>query len=165
MKAIVAVDKNWGIGYQGNLLVHLPEDLQYFKEKTLGKVLVMGRETLESLPGKRPLPGRTTIVLTRDESYEATCTICNSVEQALEILKVYPEADVFIAGGAQIYKAFLPYCTEIYVTKIDQVFSCDRFFEDLDASKEWALSDESEAHVHSGIHFKFTKYKRIMTEA
>ena len=78
MKAIVAVDRNWGIGRDGGLLVHLPGDLKYFKEKTLGKTVVMGRETLESLPGGKPLPGRDNIVLTLNSFYEAGCPLCHS---------------------------------------------------------------------------------------
>ena len=162
MKAIVAVDQNWGIGYQGKLLAHIPEDLNYFKSKTLGKVIVMGRETLETLPGGKPLPGRTNIVLTGNASYEASCSICCSMEAALELIKTYNDKDVLIIGGEQIYRQFLPFCDEVYVTKIEATFICDKHFPNPDKMDDWKQSEEPRAGEHNGLKYQFTKYLRRM---
>ncbi len=162
MKAIVAVDKNWGIGCQGRLLVYIPEDLKFFKQKTLGKVIVMGRETLESLPGKKPLPKRINIVLTGNTAYETSCLICNSMDKALDLIQAYPDEDVFIIGGEQVYTQFLPHCDEVYVTKIDSSFLCDKHFPNLELLEDWELSEEGELKEHDGLKFRFTKYIKRM---
>ena len=108
MNAIVVVDKNWAIGKDGSLLVHLPGDLKYYRQKTLGKVIVVGRKTLESFPGGKPLPDRTNIVLTSDPAYGANgCIICHSKDEVMETIAGYDPEDVFIAGGSQIYEQFM----------------------------------------------------------
>ena len=120
MKAIVAVDLNWGIGYRGNLLQRIPEDMKFFKQMTLGKVVIMGRETFESLPGKEPLKDRINIVLSKDECFtNEKVTICRSLDELFYELKKYNSDDVFVIGGESIYTQLLPYCSEVYVTKID----------------------------------------------
>lgn len=159
MKAIVAVDKNWGIGKNQKLLVHLPGDLKYFKEKTMGKTVVMGRETLESLPGGKPLPGRHNIVLTSDSCYKTSCPLCHSKEELLGREDCQGE-DVFIIGGEQIYRQFLPYCDTCYVTKMDKVFSADKFFPDLDASPDFYIAWESEMMEENGVRYQFVEYRR-----
>ena len=103
-KAVVAVDRNWAIGKGNALLCHLPGDLKYFKELTIGKKILVGRKTLDSFPGGRPLPGRENIVVTRDPSFEREgCTVCRSLEEALHLA-----GDVIVCGGESIYKAMLP---------------------------------------------------------
>ena len=160
MNAIVVVDKNWGIGINGGLLTHLPGDLKYFKEKTLGKTIVMGRKTLESFPGKKPLPGRTNIVITRDKSYEARdCIICHSMEETLERLRKCGSEDIFISGGAEIYKEFMELCDVFYVTKIDESFEADRYFPNLD-EMGLEVSWESEVQQEKGHSYRFLKYVR-----
>lgn len=135
MKAIVVVDENWNIGRDGGLLVHLPGDLKYFKERTLGKILVIGRKTLESFPGAKPLPGRTNIVLTRNRAYAPEgCMVCRSKEELPRLLKEegIDEGDVFIAGGEEVYRQFSEDCGVFYVTKIYSSFPADRSFPNLD---------------------------------
>ena len=122
MKIIVAVDRNWAIGKGNSLLAHLPGDLKHFREKTLGKTVVMGRQTLESFPGGKPLPGRTNIVLTTNEDYPADCEICCSKEHLFQCLDNCDLDQVFIIGGEQIYREFLSHCDRAYVTKIDAAF-------------------------------------------
>ncbi len=178
MKCIVIVDKDWGIGKEGNLLVHLPGDLQYFKEKTLGKVLIIGRKTLESLPGGRPLSGRKTIVLTGNPLYEPSTArdgtqpiVCHSradIEDALNRLRneqgIDINEDVIVAGGETVYEMFLPQCDEMLVTRIDRSFDADRHFANLDslaAAGSVRLVWESEQHEENGITYKFTRYERI----
>ncbi|MDD2216611.1 MAG: dihydrofolate reductase [Eubacteriales bacterium] len=160
MKAIVVVDKNWAIGKNGSLLIHLPGDLKHFKEKTRGKVVVMGRSTLESLPGGKPLPDRTNIVLSRNPYYKADCTVCCSQDSLLRELEQYDTDDVYIIGGEQIYRCFLPYCDTAYITKIDTEFKADRFFENLDKRDNWKLVNKGEPKYEQGVYYSFTEYKR-----
>ena len=178
MKCIVIADKNWGIGKDGGLLVHLPGDLKYFKEKTLGKVLIMGRKTVESLPGGRPLPGRTTIVLTGNKGYkppaarDGTQAIVRhsqtDVEAALRDLRLERgidlAADVMVAGGEAVYEMFFSQCDEMLVTKIDRAFPADKHFADLDrlaAAGDVRLTWESASLEENGIVYRFTRYERV----
>lgn len=160
MKAIVVTDKNWAIGKDGCLLIHLLGDLKYFKEKTLGKVVVMGRATLDSLPGGKPLPGRTNIVLSRNPALETECEACRSQEEVFQILGQYDTDDVFIIGGENVYAQFLAYCDTAYVTKIDGSFPADKHFLNLDRQKDWELIYESEPQFEQGIGYRFTEYRR-----
>ena len=165
MRAIVAVDKNWGIGYKGNLLERIPDDMKFFKETTLNKVVVMGRATLESLPNGNPLKNRVNVVLTTTKEYkDKDIILCRSKKDALEVLKNIDKNDIFIIGGESIYKTFLPYCTEVYVTKIDKEYSADKYFTNLDNQSDWELVKESEEHIYNGVSFKFCTYKNINTE-
>ncbi|NLP30217.1 MAG: dihydrofolate reductase [Clostridiales bacterium] len=161
MKAIVVVDKNWGIGKDGKLLVHLPGDLKYFKEKTLGKVVVMGRTTLESLPGGEPLKDRINIVLSRKLCDQDGCTLLSSIDSLFEELENYDLDDVFVIGGESIYRELLDHCGTLYVTKICEEFEADKFFPNLDESDEWELVFESEPCTEKGITYKFTEYRRV----
>lgn len=161
MKAIVVADQEWGIGKENRLLIHLPGDLKYFKEKTLNKVVVMGRETFESLPGKKPLPNRINIVLSRNPEFQADgCIVCHSMGQLFKQLENYDTEDVFIAGGENIYRQFLPYCNRFFVTKIHAVLEADRHFENLDLRQDLELVSESEFQKENGVTYRFTEYRR-----
>jgi dihydrofolate reductase len=160
MKAIVAVDRNWGIGKDNSLLAHLPGDLKYFKGKTYGKVIVMGRKTLESFPSGKPLEGRTNIVLTSNEDYQTPCEICCSKDDLRECLKNYEDEDVYIVGGEKVYREFIHYCDTIYVTKIDAVFSADRYFPNLDEDPLWEMSYQGSPITENGFTYRFTEYTR-----
>ena len=163
MKAIVVGDKNWGIGKDGKLLVHLPGDLKYFKEKTLGKVVVMGRATFESLPGKSPLKDRVNIVLSRNMEFRPDypdCIVCRTIDQVFNVLENYDTEDIFIIGGQEIYKQFLPYCSGHLVTKINNVFDADKHFENLDIREDMELIWKSEKHIENGLEYQFTEYRR-----
>lgn len=160
MNAIVVVDEAWGIGKDGRLLVHLPGDLKYYREKTIGKIIVVGRKTLESFPEGKPLPDRTNIVITRNNEYEAPgCVICRSEKEALDQLKQYRSEDIFIAGGAEIYKQFMDRCDTFYVTKIYKRFDADRYFPNLDELGYQVLW-ESPLQVEKGMTYRFFKYGR-----
>lgn len=161
MNAITVVDENWGIGKDGGLLVHLSGELKYYKSKTIGRVTVVGRKTLESFPGGKPLPDRVNIVMTRDPEYERDdCIVCRSIEEVMEEIKKYPEDQVFIAGGAEIYRQFMDLCDVFYVTKIYKGFKADRFFPDLDAMG-LRVTWESELQEENHISYRFLKYERI----
>lgn len=160
MNAIVVVDKNWAIGKNGGLLVHLPGDLKYYREKTIGNVIVVGRKTLESFPGGKPLPGRTNIVITRNPDYEAEgCICCRSKEEVLEKIKAYDDEKVFIAGGSEVYRQFLDECDTFYVTKIHGAFEADRYFPDLDKAG-YRITWEGPVQEERGISYQFLKYER-----
>ncbi len=160
MKIIVAVDNSWGIGKDNNLLTYIPNDLKYFKEKTLGKVVVMGRKTLESLPGQKPLLGRTNIVLSSDKEYTADCTVCHSEEELFKELEQYDSNDVYIIGGAKVYADMLEKCDTYFITKIFNTFDADRYFENLDKRQDVELVWESDMQEHKGLQYKFTEYRR-----
>lgn len=159
MKAIVAVDLNWGIGCRGNLLQWIPEDMKFFKQMTLGKIVIMGRETFESLPGKEPLKDRVNIVLSTNECFKnEKIIICRSLDQLLEKIKMYNLDDVFVIGGESVYAQLLPYCTEAYVTKIANQYVADKYFINLDQEETWELVSTSESKSHNEIQYSFLKY-------
>lgn len=160
MKAIVNVDKNWGIGHDGDLLQFIPGDMKFFKENTIGNVVVMGRTTFDSLPGKQPLKDRTNIVLTKNKSFQNDGVIVlNSVEEVLKEVTKYSEDEVYIIGGEMIYKQLLPYCKEAYITKNSSVNDADKFFPRLDQDSNWEMIYESEKQQHKDIEYVFTTYK------
>ncbi|MFA5637961.1 MAG: dihydrofolate reductase [Anaerovoracaceae bacterium] len=160
MKAIVAVDKNWGIGNCGELLCKIPGDLLYFKEKTKDKVVVMGRNTFESLPGGKPLKDRVNTVLTRRENYEAPCCICSCDEELRKLLREYDEDDIYIIGGESVYRQYLEDCDTIYVTKIEGDFEADTFFPNLDLDDRFELSRVSDPYEEKGLTYRFTEYRK-----
>lgn len=161
MNLIVAVDKNWGIGNKGELLERISADLRFFKEKTLGKSIIMGRVTFESLPNKRPLPGRKNIVLSSQKlPYEGIVSV-SSIEEVLEIVKNDGAENVYVIGGEKIYTEFLPHCKTAYVTKIDNTYEADKRMVNLDNEPAWVLSEEGEIQeTDKGVRFRFTTYVR-----
>lgn len=162
MRMILAADEKWGIGKDGKLLCHLSGDLKYFKETTMGKTVVMGRVTLESLPGGKGLPGRKNIVLTRDSDFFAeNVETVSSEEELWSALTGTKQEDVFIIGGAQVYKTFLPFCDKCFVTKIYGDFDADRFFVDLDKDPGFSCHALSEVLEENGIKYQFFEYERI----
>ena len=161
MKAILSADKNWGIGYQNRLLTRIPSDMKFFRETTTGRVVVMGRKTLESFPNGLPLKNRTNIVLTGNKDYDVKdAVIVHSKEELLEELKKYSPDDIYVIGGESIYRMMLPYCDTVYVTKIDRAFQADTFFPNLDEMDEWVMTEESEEQTCFDLEFTFTKYER-----
>jgi len=162
MTAIVNVDENWGIGKEGDQPFYIPEDLKFFKEKTLGKVVVMGRATLEALPNAKPLPQRENIVLSRQKGFFVEgAMVCNSIDELLEVLKNHESKNIFVIGGANVYAMLLPLCKRAYVTKIFATTDCDRHFPDLDEMAEWVQTEASERKNHEGLEFQFCSYERI----
>ena len=162
MNLIVAVDEKWGIGKDGGLLAHLPEDMKSFRETTSGRTVVMGRRTLESFPGGKPLKNRVNMVLSRNEAYSPEgVQVYHKAEDVLEALKDCNEDDVFIIGGGMIYREFLPYCNKAYVTYIHRTFDVDTDFENLDQDENWKLESVSDGREHEGISFEFRIYRRV----
>ena len=162
MNLIVAVDKNWAIGNQNKLLVSIPADMKFFRETTTGKVVVMGRKTLESFPQKQPLKNRTNIVLTTDKDYKVNgAVLVHTLEELLDELKKYNEEDIYIIGGESIYRQMLPYCKLAHITKIDHVYEADTYFPDLDNMEEWAVTGVSEEQTYFDLEYHFTRYERV----
>lgn len=166
MNIIVAVDKHWGIGKNGQLLVSIPADKQMFREETMGKVIVMGRATFEGLPGGQPLYGRTNIVLSRNPKFQAKgAKVCYSMEEALKELAQYQEEDIFIIGGQEIYEQFLPYCNVAHVTYIDYTYEADAYFPNLERDEQWKLAADSDEKTYFDICYEFRLYvKRRSSE-
>lgn len=160
MRAIVATDLQWGIGYQGNLLQWIPEDMKFFKTTTLGKVVIMGRETFESLPGKEPLKDRINIVLSKKHDFKNDkIIICRSLEALFKELEKYDSDEVFVIGGESVYSQLLPFCKEAYVTKIKKTYVADKYFENLDNNSNWKLIYTSDEKDYKAISFSFLKYE------
>ena len=158
---IVAVDENWAIGLNGGLLVRIPGDMEWFRKKTTGKVVVMGRKTLESLPGGQPLGKRTNIILSRDPKFQRKNAVTvPSFSQAMELLKQYDPEDIYVIGGESIYRQFLPYADTIHVTKIMYQYQADTFFPNLDQMEEWEMEEESEEQTYFDLEYFFQKYVR-----
>jgi len=161
MKMIVCVAEDFGIGNNNDLLFSLPPDMKFFRETTMGKVIIMGRGTLDSFPGGKPLKNRTNIVITRDKSFvREGAEVFNSKEEILEYVKQFDSDDVFVIGGGQIYELFRDVCNEALITKVRKKVPCDTFFFDIDNDDEWYLSSESELLEHEGLSFSFCTYKR-----
>ena len=162
MNIIVAVDKNWGIGCNNKLLVSIPADMKFFRETTSGKVVVMGRKTLESFPNGLPLKNRTNIVLTKNKNYHVKdALIFHTPEEVLEELKKYDTEDIYIIGGASIYQQFLPYCDVAHVTKIDHAYQADTYFPNLDDMPEWVVTADSDEQTYFDLEYMFVKYERV----
>ena len=162
MNLVVAVDENWAIGNKNQLLVRIPNDHKMFRELTTGKVVVLGRKTLETFPQGLPLKNRTNIILTTDKSFQVKdAIVVHSIEELLEELKKYNEEDIYIIGGESVYRQMLPYCKVAHVTKNDQSYEADTYFPNLDADEEWQLVADSEEQTYFDIAYQFLKYERV----
>ena len=161
MNAIVAVDRNWAIGNKGRLLVSIPADHKMCRQETQGKVVVYGRKTLETFPLAQPLAQRENIILSRNPDYAVKGAQCvHSVEELLELLKDYPQEDIYIIGGDSIYRQMLPYCDTVHVTKVDYAYEADAFFPNLDEDPDWEVTAESDEQTYFDIPYTFMKYER-----
>ena len=161
MNIIVAVDENWAIGYRGDLLVRIPADHKMFRNETIGKVVVLGRKTMDTFPGGLPLAGRTNIVLTRNPEYQVKdAIVVHSVEELLAELKNYDTKDVYVIGGDSVYSQLLPYCDTAHVTKIDRSYEADTYCPNLDTSGEWEITAESDEQSYFDTTYHFLKYER-----
>lgn len=160
MNAIVNVDSDWGIGKNGDLLFPIPEDLQYFKKMTTGKVVVLGRQTLLSFPGGKPLPNRTNIVLTTNTNAVIEgVTLCHNFTQLDELLQQYPPNDVLLIGGDFLYSQLIDCCHFSYVTKVASNGNGTHFFPNLDKKPNWTLLEETKPHLYKELSFTYCTYK------
>ena len=155
MNLIVAVDENWAIGKGGDQLVYISADLKRFKELTLGHPVILGRKTLATFPGGRPLKGRRNLILSATPGY--TVEDAEVFPNVDSLLAAAPE-DAFVIGGESVYRALLDKCDTAYVTKILTSFPADRYFPDLDKLPDWAVSETGEILEEDGIRFQYITY-------
>lgn len=161
MNIIVAVDSNWAIGNRDRLLVSIPNDHKHFREETTGKVVVLGRKTLQTFPQGQPLKNRTNIILSGDKDYAVKdAVVVHSLEELLEELKKYASEDIYIIGGESVYRQLLPYCDVAHITKIDHAYEADTCFPNLDEDPEWEVTAESDEQTYFDIAYTFVKYER-----
>ena len=164
MKLIAAVDQNWNLGYAGELLFHIPADLKRFRMLTSGNAVVMGRKTLESLPGGRPLSNRENIVLTRNAAYQAEgVTVAHSVQSLFSLLGQTPFSDkeVFVIGGAEVYALLLPYCESALITHVNATRPADCALPNLSALEGWKIAERSEELTHEELSFSYVTYQNL----
>ncbi len=162
MNLIAAVDQNWAIGNKNQLLVKIPADQKFFRETTTGKIVVMGRRTLESFPNGLPLKNRTNIVLTKDKNYRVKdAIVLHSLEELREELKKYPSEDIYVIGGETIYRQLLDDCDVAHITKIEYAYDADAYFPNLDELPEWKITADSEEQTYFDLEYFFYKYERM----
>ena len=165
MKAIAAVDNNWAIGYKGRLLVSIPNDMKMFRNETTGKVIVLGRKTLETFPNGLPLKNRTNIILTKDKNYKVKdAIIVHNQDELFEELKKYDSDDIYIIGGESVYKQFVKYCDTAIITKIDENYQSDAYFPNLDKDDNWKVVAESEEQTYFSVEYVFREYRNSNPE-
>ena len=162
MQAIVAVDSNWAIGNKGQLLVSIPADQKdNFRKRTLDRTIIYGRKTLETFPQKIVLPKRRNIILSTRPDFEVrNAEIAHSREEALRLVEGSDPDDVFIIGGASVYREFLPDCNRCIVTFIDRAYEADAYFPNLDEMDDWEMTDESDEQVYFDLTYTYRIYER-----
>ena len=157
MNLIALVDENWALGFKGQQIIYIPDDLKRFKALTAEKTVILGRKTLDTFPGKKPLKNRRNLILSRDDSFKAEgAEVFRSIEEIL----FAADEDSFVIGGESVYKELLPYCGKAYITKVDAVFEADRFLPSLDKSSRWILCEESPKFDFCGLKYSYRIYER-----
>ncbi len=166
MNCIAAVSRDWGIGREGGLLFHISEDMKLFRRLTIGRTLILGRRCLESFPGGRPLPRRRSLVLSRDRGFTPDgAEVCRCPAEALEKIRDLDEDDVWVIGGGEIYRIFLPYCRLAYITQVDAAPEADVFFPDLTAEPGWEQRERGDLLTENGLPFRFCVYGNTQPRA
>ncbi|MDE5909508.1 MAG: dihydrofolate reductase [Lachnospiraceae bacterium] len=161
MNLIAAVDENWAIGNNGDLLIRIPADHKNFRQETTGKVVVLGRKTLETFPQGLPLKNRTNIILSANPEYKVKdAKVVHSLEELLTELEKYDTEDIYIVGGESIYRQLLPYCDVAHITKIDHAYDADAFFPNLDEMPKWRITADSDEQTYFDITYHFLKYEK-----
>ena len=158
MELIVAVYDDWGIGRDGTQPIALSADRTFFRETTRGSLVIAGRRTIDDFPGKKPLPGRINVALTRQDMEIPGFTVCHSPAQVLELAKNHKRA--FVIGGGSVYRQMLPYCDRAYVTRVHTTPESDTFFPNLDEDPQWYLAETLQSGEESGIFYEMLLYKR-----
>ena len=158
MDLIAAGDQNWAIGRDGDQLCYIPADLKHFQALTTGHAVLLGRKTLTTFPGGRPLKNRRNLILSRDPGFAPEGA---EVFRDVDSLLSAAPADAFVIGGESVYRALLPHCDRAFITKLDKAWPADAFFPDLDADPNWAVTEEGERQEHEGISFRYVTYERV----
>ena len=159
MKLIVNTDINWGIGRDNGLLFSNKEDMRFFREKTTGGTVVMGRKTLQSFPGGRPLKNRVNIVMTRDPAFDAEGAVICRTREELKSAICGSGDDVYLIGGASIYNEFMDCCSHAYVTRTYADGKADCFIHPFDGRSGWSVLEEGDLLTSGdGTNFRFVTY-------
>ena len=162
MNLIAAVDENWAIGNKDDLLVRIPADHKAFRQETTGKIVVLGRKTIETFPQGLPLKNRTNIILSTNKNYQVKdALVVHGLEELFACLKDYDTKDVYVIGGESVYRQLLPYCDTAHITKIDHAYEADAYFSNLDELPEWEITADSEEQTYFEITYHFLKYERV----
>lgn len=163
MNAIAAIDENRAIGRDGHLLCHIPGDLKYFKQRTTGKHIIIGRKTLDSFPGGKPLPERNNIVLTKNPDFEREgCRVCHSVSELDDLIEGIPDEEIFVAGGQSVYEQLMDRIDAFYITRILHAFEdADAWFSDIITRADIKLAWRSELQEENGMRYYFARYERV----
>lgn len=159
IKAIVVVDKKWGIGKNNDLLFHIPADMKFFRETTTGHVVVMGANTLKSFPEGKPLPNRVNVVLYPEGEKRDDCTIVGSLGELKTVLKGYRDREIFVIGGAMFYKTMLPYCERVIADKVDADGGAEVFYPNLDEDARFKIIKQAEPIQSNGYTLTITEYE------
>lgn len=162
MNIIVTVDENWAIGNKDRQLVKIPADWRALQEQTAGGVVIMGRKTLALMPQGQPLLRCRNIILSKSPA----CVVrgaetVDSIPALLKKLDGVSQEEIYVCGGESVYKQLLPYCDTAYVTMVEKSYEADRYFENLDRSEGWSMTEESDEQTCFDITYYFRKYKRI----
>ena len=158
MDLIVAVYDDWGIGKDGTQPIALSTDRKFFRETTRGAMVIVGRRTIDDFPGKKPLPGRVNVALTRSNDEIPGFTVCHSPEEAAELAKNAEKT--MVIGGGTVYRQMLPMCDRAYVAKVHVTPESDTFFHNLDEDEDWELSEVLQSGEEDGIAYEMCLYKR-----
>ncbi len=168
MQAILHSDRNWGIGKKNDLMFRLPRDMAFFRETTIGKVVVMGSNTLLSFPGGKPLKKRTNIVLwpggERERAERDGFIMVETLDELFDEIRKYPSDDVFVIGGAMMYRTLLPYCSKVLLTKVDADGGAEVFFENLDEKENWKETERGDEITDNGYPIRFCTYTNLSPE-
>lgn len=157
MNVIVMVDENWAIGKDGDQLVYIKPDLKRFQTLTTGHSILLGRKTLDTFPGGKPLKNRRNLILSKKEDFEVVNgEVFHSVE---EVLAAAPE-DTFVVGGESVYRQLLPFCDKAFITKVQGAFPADCYFPNLDQDTHWKMVEEEGPFLHEGIRYSYVTYER-----
>lgn len=162
MNLYVTADSNWAIGKGKESLIRIPREQKLFMEETAGKVIVMGRKTLEGKYQGIPVQGRTNIILSENKKLQVKgATVVHSLEALFEELQKYPDEDIYIIGGEKVFSQLLPYCKVAHVTKLDHAYAADKYFPNLDKMPEWKLTAESDELTYFDIAYEFLRYEKV----
>lgn len=162
MNIIAAVDSSWAIGYKNRLLVRIPADQKRFQQLTTGKVVVMGRKTLETFPNGLPLKNRTNIILSSNRQFKVKDAVCvHDLKELQAVLEGYDSKDVYVIGGESVYRQLLPCCDTALITKIDYKYQADSYFPDLNQDGAWHITGESEEQTYFDLEYTFVRYERV----
>ncbi len=157
MDIIVSVDESWGIGKDGDQLIYISADLKRFKALTMGHPLILGRKTLATFPGGKPLKGRQNLILSRNPDFAPEGA---EVYQDLDTLLSAAAPDAFVLGGASVYSALLDRCERAYVTKIHAAWNADCWFPNLDEDPTWSIVEEEAPQEENGVVFHYVTYQK-----